>query len=165
MEHDKSSWRPTNSGNNRGRVGRFYQEEINMKKAEYSSTFTRRESLRLTGVGVSTLALSSCGLWQTGQQGLATPLPRATRTDRVQEYLLDVGRLDLAIGEQSVSTWVYNGAVPGPELRLTEGDRLRVAVRNHLPEETTTFKGRYFGERREERKQRDRLICSDGKKH
>ncbi|MFL5656954.1 MAG: multicopper oxidase family protein [Ktedonobacteraceae bacterium] len=108
-----------------------------MKEAEDSSTCTRREFLRLTGVGVSTLALSSCGLWQTGQQGLTTSLPRATRTDRMQEYLLDVGRLDLTVGEQSVSTWVYNGAVPGPELRLTEGNRLRVMVRNHLPEETT----------------------------
>src|SRR5438045_670159 len=112
MEHDKSSWRPTNSSDNRGRVGRFFQEEINMKEAEDSSTCTRREFLRLTGVGVSTLALSSCGLWQTGQQGLTTSLPRATRTDRMQEYLLDVGRLDLTVGEQSVSTWVYNGAVP-----------------------------------------------------
>jgi FtsP/CotA-like multicopper oxidase with cupredoxin domain len=27
--------------------------------------------------------------------------------------------------------------VPGPELRLTEGDRLRVTVQNHLPQDTT----------------------------
>ncbi len=83
------------------------------------------------------LALSSCGWSPTGRQGQAPYSPRTAHPGRIQEYLLDVGRLDLAFGEQSVSTWVYNGAVPGPEIRLTEGDRLRVTVHNHLSEDTT----------------------------
>lgn len=33
--------------------------------------------------------------------------------------------------------WGYNGSVPGPELRLRQGERLRVAVENRLGEETT----------------------------
>ncbi|MGE0559062.1 MAG: multicopper oxidase family protein [Burkholderiales bacterium] len=33
--------------------------------------------------------------------------------------------------------WGYNGAVPGPELRLRQGERLRVSVENLLDEETT----------------------------
>jgi FtsP/CotA-like multicopper oxidase with cupredoxin domain len=33
--------------------------------------------------------------------------------------------------------WGYNGSVPGPELRLRQGERLRVAVENLLDEETT----------------------------
>jgi len=33
--------------------------------------------------------------------------------------------------------WGYNGNVPGPELRLRQGERLRVAVENQLDEETT----------------------------
>src|SRR5262245_9954378 len=33
--------------------------------------------------------------------------------------------------------WTYNGAVPGPELRVTQGDRLRVTLINHLPAATT----------------------------
>ena len=33
--------------------------------------------------------------------------------------------------------WSYNGIVPGPEIRLRQGDRLRVAVDNALAEETT----------------------------
>ncbi len=33
--------------------------------------------------------------------------------------------------------WAYNGSVPGPEIRVQQGDRLRIAVRNGLPEETT----------------------------
>jgi FtsP/CotA-like multicopper oxidase with cupredoxin domain len=32
--------------------------------------------------------------------------------------------------------WGYNDVVPGPELRITEGDTLRVKVNNRLPAET-----------------------------
>ena len=32
--------------------------------------------------------------------------------------------------------WVYNDQLPGPLLRVTEGDRVRVTVTNELPEET-----------------------------
>src|SRR3546814_4251084 len=33
--------------------------------------------------------------------------------------------------------WCYNGQVPGPEIRVRQGDRLRVHVENSLEEETT----------------------------
>ena len=33
--------------------------------------------------------------------------------------------------------WSYNGRVPGPEIRVRQGERLRVAVGNDLAEETT----------------------------
>lgn len=33
--------------------------------------------------------------------------------------------------------WTYNGTVPGPELRVTQGDWVRVTLINHLPEATT----------------------------
>ncbi|MEM9969870.1 MAG: multicopper oxidase family protein [Pseudomonadota bacterium] len=33
--------------------------------------------------------------------------------------------------------WCYNGAVPGPEIRVKQGDRLRVIAKNALDEETT----------------------------
>lgn len=33
--------------------------------------------------------------------------------------------------------WAYNGVVPGPEIRVREGDRVRVHLRNNLPESTT----------------------------
>ena len=33
--------------------------------------------------------------------------------------------------------WTFNGSVPGPELRVTQGDRVRVTLINHLPEATT----------------------------
>ena len=33
--------------------------------------------------------------------------------------------------------WTYNGSVPGPELRVTQGDRVRVTLVNHLQAATT----------------------------
>jgi len=33
--------------------------------------------------------------------------------------------------------WSYNGSVPGPEIRVQQGERLRIAVENGLAEETT----------------------------
>ena len=33
--------------------------------------------------------------------------------------------------------WTYDGSVPGPELRVVQGDRLRVTLVNHLPASTT----------------------------
>ena len=33
--------------------------------------------------------------------------------------------------------WAFNGTVPGPELRVTQGDRVRVTLVNHLPAATS----------------------------
>jgi FtsP/CotA-like multicopper oxidase with cupredoxin domain len=37
----------------------------------------------------------------------------------------------------TVTAWAYNGTVPGPEIRVTEGERVRIIVHNLLPEGTT----------------------------
>jgi FtsP/CotA-like multicopper oxidase with cupredoxin domain len=35
-----------------------------------------------------------------------------------------------------VKAWAYNGQVPGPQIRVKEGDRVRVVLHNQLPEST-----------------------------
>ena len=35
-----------------------------------------------------------------------------------------------------VEAWTYNGVTPGPEIRVTEGDKIRVNVTNELPQST-----------------------------
>lgn len=37
---------------------------------------------------------------------------------------------------RKIEAWAYNGVVPGPEIRVTEGDKVRIHVKNELPEST-----------------------------
>ena len=37
---------------------------------------------------------------------------------------------------KTVDAWAYNGVVPGPQIRVTEGDTVRIHVKNELPEST-----------------------------
>jgi FtsP/CotA-like multicopper oxidase with cupredoxin domain len=62
----------------------------------------------------------------------------ATVTPRLREFSLTVDRLrwELAPGE-AVDAYAYNGEMPGPTLRVTEGDTVRVRVVNALAEPTT----------------------------
>lgn len=62
-----------------------------------------------------------------------------TPAGALREFSL-VARPGLALrdtGKAPVPAWTYGGAVPGPELRVRQGDRVRVVVRNDLPQPTT----------------------------
>lgn len=65
----------------------------------------------------------------------ATPTVAATGT--VRSYTFDARPFSFSVDGKTVSTWALNEQVPGPEIRLREGDTLRVVVRNGLPEPTT----------------------------
>ena len=43
----------------------------------------------------------------------------------------------LGAGHPETEVWAYDGRVPGPELRLRQGDQFQAVVRNSLPEGTT----------------------------
>jgi FtsP/CotA-like multicopper oxidase with cupredoxin domain len=73
----------------------------------------------------------------------ATLLPRGTRSaasPAVKEFSLVAapGRTSL-VGPPHPDTdvWAYSGQVPGPAIRIRQGERIRVRVENRLPEETT----------------------------
>lgn len=55
----------------------------------------------------------------------------------MREHTLTAERFELELAGRAVPTWVYGGEVPGRELRLTEGETLRVRVENRLPAQTT----------------------------
>lgn len=40
-------------------------------------------------------------------------------------------------GKRKLSAWAYNGIVPGPTIRVQNGERVRIKFTNNLPEETT----------------------------
>ncbi len=57
---------------------------------------------------------------------------------RVREFRLEAkpAKWELLPGVVT-DAWAYNGQVPGPELRVREGDLVRVILTNHLPVPTT----------------------------
>ena len=73
--------------------------------------------------------------------------PSTARGDRVlQPTIVDgvkVFRLEASViswnilPEQQVEAYAFNSQVPGPRIRVTEGDRVRIEVVNHLPEATS----------------------------
>ena len=88
-------------------------------------------------------SLGRRGLLLAGGAGAAAVLlPGLSRTVGAAEptHRLTPGpaRLRLVGAEHPETTvWAYDGRVPGPEIRVRQGDRLRVAVTNRLAEETT----------------------------
>lgn len=82
--------------------------------------------------GVKTLAqLIVLG---TGPAGVAGS--RFTDPDVEINLTAEVVQWEVVAGE-IVEVWGYNGQYPGPEIRVTEGDKVRINFTNNLPEATT----------------------------
>jgi FtsP/CotA-like multicopper oxidase with cupredoxin domain len=64
--------------------------------------------------------------WDVGQVSIADD----GRRIRTYEILAEDKEIEIAPG-LLFPAWTYNGRVPGPTLRATEGDRLRIVFRNH----------------------------------
>jgi FtsP/CotA-like multicopper oxidase with cupredoxin domain len=67
-----------------------------------------------------------------GNQLLA---PRMDKNVKVYDLTAKVVRWETEPGK-FVTGWGYNGVVPGPQIRVREGDRVRVNLKNELPEST-----------------------------
>jgi FtsP/CotA-like multicopper oxidase with cupredoxin domain len=76
-----------------------------------------------------------------------TAAPATDRGDRLLQPRLEDGvkvfELEAGVArwnilpEVKVEAYAFNGQVPGPRIRVTEGDRIRIKVTNRLPETTT----------------------------
>ncbi|HET7271157.1 MAG TPA: multicopper oxidase family protein, partial [Rubrobacter sp.] len=81
--------------------------------------------MKLVGSGVGALTLSSCGVPSVGDQGSLPKAQRPAKTGHGREHALEAAPLEFEVGGREVQTWGYQGSVPGPEIRVTEGDTLR----------------------------------------
>ena len=61
--------------------------------------------------------------------------PRVERGVKVFDLTCEEIQWEVEPG-RSVKAWAYNGQVPGPQIRVREGDRVRVTLHNKLPEST-----------------------------
>src|SRR5215207_3498940 len=109
-----------------------------MKEPKHRSKFSRRKFLGLVGLGAGALALGGYGVIFTRDK---EPLPEISADmdsdSSAREYSFEASPLNSELGGREVPTWGYDGIVPGPEIRVTEGDTLRVIVQNRLPADTT----------------------------
>lgn len=74
---------------------------------------------------------------------LKTPEDRIERLsyvekDGVKEFQISIDeiRWEYAKGKFA-HAWAYNSQIPGPEIRVTEGDKIRIIVKNNLPVATS----------------------------
>jgi CopA family copper-resistance protein len=95
----------------------------------------RRTLLRAGALG--TFGLGMQGLFpawaQNGTSGLAPTLPTLSGED----IALEIARSPFKVRGRSVHAVTINGTVPGPLLRLREGQNVRITVNNRLDEDTS----------------------------
>lgn len=72
---------------------------------------------------------------KTGVMGNQPLAPRLERGVKVYELTAAPTKWEVEPGRY-VDAWAYNGQVPGPQIRVTEGDRVRVVLHNELDEST-----------------------------
>ena len=101
-----------------------------------------RRTLLLGGLGVASIAtLSACSSSPNSgmpSRSFGTPTPvAATPGQKVMEKTLTARPVTLDLGGRHVQTWAYADTAPGPLVRATAGDLLRVTLDNQLPADTT----------------------------
>jgi FtsP/CotA-like multicopper oxidase with cupredoxin domain len=73
-----------------------------------------------------------------GFSGLSASDIFAESAKSIREFKFSASpaRVNLGLGPD-FTAWTYNGRVPGPEIRVREGEIIRVVLKNYLPEGTT----------------------------
>ena len=93
-------------------------------KTVHPTSLSRRAFL---GAGAGSALAAIVPAWRAGASS-------------IREFRLaaDSGRARLVGGQHpETAVWAYNATVPGPEIRIQQGERVRITVVNRLVEETT----------------------------
>ena len=65
------------------------------------------------------------------------PLPPTILPDGTKEFDLTAKIVDWQVEPgKTVKAWTYNGTVPGPLIKVATGDKVRIVMKNDLPEST-----------------------------
>ena len=99
-----------------------------------------RRGLLLGGLAVAgTGALAACSNGPgTAQTNFAAPARlRPLAGQRVVQHQLTAKATSLDLGGTTVDTWAFGDTAPGPLIRATAGDLLRIRVDNQLPTDTS----------------------------
>lgn len=91
-------------------------------------SLNRRDFLKYAGMGGALLLSNSAPMGI-----LKNAFAEETKEVRLAA---SIAAVDIGSGKP-LKAWTYNGDVPGPEIRVKEGETLHVFLKNSLPEETT----------------------------
>ena len=98
--------------------------------------FSRRDFLRFSGqIGMGALALSAGTASLLSKRSDATEYQGGSALREIHLESREV-MWELAPAKR-INAMAYNGQIPGPELRLKEGERVRIVLKNALSESTT----------------------------
>ena len=103
--------------------------------------FLRKSTAALAGLGLggTGLSLAGCDRGSDAAKGAPAAPGAPSGGGLARAFDLAAGRVEAEVGPGQVwRTWGYGGQYPGPEIRLKEGERLRVVARNDLPGEAGT---------------------------
>ena len=101
--------------------------------SESGPAMTRRSVLRSAALGAT--ALTGARIVRAA----AAPADYVPRPNKTQ-YVIGVGAASInPDGAQLVPAVLANGSLPGPEIRVREGDTLRILVENHLTDAPTSI--------------------------
>lgn len=94
----------------------------------------RLRSLWVGAVLLGAAALAGCGA-RSQPPGEASGTVKQENGQTVREYTLVAKKVQHEIKPKvKVEAWTFNGSVPGPLIRVQQGERLRVTLKNELPE-------------------------------
>ncbi|MGP5267979.1 multicopper oxidase family protein [Brachybacterium alimentarium] len=102
-------------------------------------TYSRR-TVFTGGLGAAALTLAACGnRTAPTEAGTFAPPPALTPKagQNVVTQTLTAAPTTVDLGGKTVSTWAYGESLPGPLIRATAGDLLRITLENRLPEIST----------------------------
>ena len=92
------------------------------------------------GINRRTFLKTTAGVVLSAGAGLSLPISltagAAGKRVRKFNFSASVAKVNLGVGPD-FKAWAYNGRVPGPEIRVREGDIVQVKLKNYLPEGTT----------------------------
>ena len=95
-----------------------------LKVGRGMTILTRRDLLKIpVGLAAGALLPAALPAHATARQFRLRPQPARAEL--------------LGLGEPVTEVWAYEGTVPGPQIRMRQGERVRIEVENRLPQETT----------------------------
>ncbi len=96
---------------------------IDARPKELPAADRRRSRGRLLGAADRAAAVAATGV--------------ASRAAPAVDLDFEPAETEIDLGGVTVRTWAYNGQLPGEEIRIRKGERLRAAVTNKLPADTS----------------------------